>query len=142
MKQLLSEALAYALVSTLALGVDFLILYVLVEFAGLHYLVAATISFVGGAILAYCLAIRLVFRFRRLADRRLEFLVFAGIGLIGLVINGAAMFIFVEFLGAQYLIAKVVAASCTFTGNFLARRWALFTRRTSVPAEMDEEVIA
>ena len=129
MRQLLTEAVAYAAVSAVAFGVDFAILYLLVETAGWHYLLAATCSFLTGAVVAYVLSTRLVFRFRRLSDRRLEFTVFAGIGVIGVVINGIVMYVVVEAFGVQYLIAKVAAASLTFGTNFLLRRWALFSPR-------------
>jgi putative flippase GtrA len=130
MTQVLSEVFVYAIVSALALGVDFAILYLLVEAAGLHYLLAATCSFTAGAVVAYFLSARLVFRYRRLAnDRRLEFLIFTGIGVIGLAINGVAMFILVEVLGLQYLMAKAAASLVTFSANFVARRWALFSQK-------------
>jgi putative flippase GtrA len=130
MRQVVSEVIVYAMVSALALAVDFAILYLLVEAAGLHYLLAATCSFTTGAIVAYFLSARLVFRYRRLAnDRRLEFLIFAGIGVIGLAINGVAMFILVEVCGLQYMMAKAAASVVTFSANFAARRWALFSRR-------------
>jgi putative flippase GtrA len=127
MKRLLSELVGYALVSAAALAIDVAILYLLVEVAGWYYLLAATCSFMTGAFFAYFLSTRLVFRYRRLSDRRLEFAAFAGIGLVGLAINAVAIYTLVEFCGAQYMIAKGAAAILTFSANFLMRRWALFS---------------
>ena len=130
MKQVLSEAFRYAIASALALGVDFMLLFLLVEAAGIHYLVAATCSFTAGAVAAYFLSTRLVFRYRRLAgDRRLEFAIFAGIGVAGLAINAIAMYVLVDAFDIQYLIAKAAASIFTFGGNFLGRRWVLFSQR-------------
>lgn len=133
MKPLFVEAIAYGLVSLLAFVIDFTVLYLLVDAAGLHYLLAATFSFLTGAAVAYVLCTRAVFRFRRLSDRRLEFSIFAGIGVIGLAINTGAMFVLVSIYGVQYLIAKGAAASLTFGANFLVRRWALFSPSASSP---------
>lgn len=143
MRQFLSEIVAYALVSVIALCTDFAILYLLVEAAGLHYLLASTCSFMAGAVVAYLLSTRHVFRYRRLDDRRVEFMIFAGIGLVGLAVNGMTMYALVSLLGMQYLIAKCVAAVLTFGANFLMRRWALFSQRSmlQLPSQrMHEEL--
>lgn len=129
MKQLMCEAASYAAVSAIAFTIDVLTLYVLVETAGWHYLVAATCSFMAGSIVAYVLSTRLVFRYRRLDDRSLEFTVFAGIGVVGVLMNGTVIYVLVEYFGAQYLVAKVASASLTFGTNFLLRRWTLFSPR-------------
>jgi len=52
-------------------------------------------------------------------------------GGVGLLVNGAVIFIGVNLLGLHYLIAKCVAAGFTFTSNFIARRQILFVRRTA-----------
>ena len=129
MRRGICEFLAYAVVSGIALCIDFATLYLLVETAGLHYLLAASCSFAVGAVIAYFLSTRLVFRYRRLRDRRVEFMIFTGIGLVGLAVNGMAMYVLVDLLGTQYLAAKGAAAVITFSVNFVMRRWALFSER-------------
>ena len=139
MKRLLSEAVAYAAVSVIAFSIDFTMLYLLVEAAGWHYLLAATCSFLAGAVVAYVLSTRLVFRYRRLDDRSVEFTVFAGIGAVGVLMNGIVMYALVEYFGAQYLVAKVASASLTFGTNFLLRRWALFSPRP-MPTVLNQDM--
>ena len=124
---LLRQATRYSLASAAALATDVAILVTLVEKLHWHYLVAATTSFVAGAALAYVLVTRFVFEYRRVRDRRLEFAIFVGIGLVGLVINGTTIYALVEYLSAPYLAAKAAAAGLTFFTNFIARRWLLFT---------------
>jgi putative flippase GtrA len=127
------EATGYALASGAALAVDVALLVVLIELFGVHYLVAATASFVAGALVAYSLVTRFVFRYRRLRDRRVEFAIFAGIGIVGLAINAFTIQAVVEGLGLGYLVGKAAAASLTFVANFLIRRWLLFTQWPRAP---------
>jgi putative flippase GtrA len=129
MKTLLREATRYAAVSGCAFIVDITVLFVLVHYLSWWYVAAATASFVVGLILGYALSITMVFKYRRLSDQRLEFASFAGIGVIGVVINGAVIYFGVKLLGLHYLVAKVGAAGFTFVWNFVARRQFLFVQR-------------
>ncbi|HVC00896.1 MAG TPA: GtrA family protein [Steroidobacteraceae bacterium] len=128
MKVLLKETLGYTLASAAALAVDAGILFILVHFFAWWYLAAATVSFTVGLFVAYGLSVTVVFKRRRVADRRLEFATFAAIGLLGLVVNAVVIYAGVRYAGLHYMAAKAVAAGFTFAGNFLARRQLLFVR--------------
>lgn len=125
--RLAREVLAYGAASAVAFACDFGALAFLVQVAGWHYLAAATAAFLVGALVAYLLSVKYVFRFRRIDDRRVEFAGFAAIGAVGLAVNAAAMFAGVEWLGLHYLAAKIVASGFTFALNYAVRRLALFT---------------
>jgi putative flippase GtrA len=114
------------------MAIDVALLVTLVEAFRWHYLAAASVSFAAGALVAYALVTRFVFSYRRIKDTRIEFAVFAGVGLVGLVVNGTTMHLVVERLELGYLAGKGVAASLTFMVNFVARRGLLFTRWSSV----------
>ena len=129
MKLLFREALGYVAVSGCALLVDISMLWVLVHFFSWWYLAAATTSFLMGLGVIYALSVTLVFKQRRLKDRKVEFASFAAIGVVGLGINAAVMAFAVKALGLHYLIAKCGAAGFTFLWNFVARRQLLFVRR-------------
>ncbi len=129
MRLLLREATGYAAASAAALLVDFGLLWLLVRFAGCPYLIAATLSFLAGAWVAYALSVRIAFTRHRLLDRRIEFVVFVGLGAVALVVNVAVLYVMVDRFGVHYLAAKGVAAGCTFTSNFLLRRQVLFVRQ-------------
>lgn len=131
MSRLLRESVIYAAGAAAAFATDFGLLWALVEKAGLHYLLAATISFLAGTVVVYWVSIRHAFRFRRIADRRAEFGYFATIGAVGVVLNLFLMFVFVDRLELHYLAAKVCSAAVTFVSNFGLRKWLLFSARTA-----------
>jgi putative flippase GtrA len=129
MSTVVREAFRYFLVSGFAFLVDIGLLWVLVQYFSWWYLAAATASFLSGIVLGYVLSIRMVFNYRRLKDRRIEFLSFTVIGGVGLAINAAVIFVAVKYFGVYYLLAKCVAAGFTFMFNFLVRRQMLFVHR-------------
>jgi putative flippase GtrA len=127
MKDIAREIGGYAVVSGVAFACDVVLLTTLVRLAGWHYLLAATAGFCVGSVVAYALSVRFVFRFRRLRSPHAEFVSFATIGAIGLLINAGVMAAGVELLGIHYLLAKVSASGITFGANYIARRLLLFT---------------
>lgn len=130
MKILMREAGLYTAASACALCVDFAILFILVHYFSWWYLAAATVSFSIGVLVAYTLSVTVVFKRRRLKDRRLEFAAFASIGAVGIGINATVMWLLVRYLGLYYLFAKCGAAVITFLWNFISRRQLLFVSRT------------
>ena len=128
-RKLSFELFGYAIASAVALGVDIGVLQALVRLAGWHYLVAATVSFIAGALVAYTLSIKLAFQSRRGISRSIEFLYFAALGVAGLAVNAAVMSFCVSLVGLAVLQAKLIAATCTFGTNFLLRRALLFSQR-------------
>lgn len=93
----------------------------------LHYLVAASLGFIAGALASYLLAIRWVFRQRRLVqNQRAELGLYVLVGVLGLGINDLVILLAVDSAGFSLLEAKVVAAGVTFLFNFVARKLALF----------------
>ena len=87
MNQLVREAVLYSAASGCALAVDVGLLWLLVEVAHMHYLVAASVAFLTGTAVVYAFSVRGIFRHRRVRDRRLEFSTFAAIGVLGLFVN-------------------------------------------------------
>jgi putative flippase GtrA len=131
MSRILRESVIYAAGAAAAFATDLGLLWALVEKAGLHYLLAATISFLAGTVVVYWVSIRHAFRFRRVTDRRAEFGYFATIGAMGILLNVCLMLVLVDGLSLHYLAAKVCAAAVTFVGNFGMRRWLLFSERVT-----------
>lgn len=127
--KLLKQFTQYVLVGGLAFAVDFLALYAFTAHAGLHYLVSATTGFLLGLVTNYVLCIWLVFDHRTLSNRMHEFIIFAAIGLVGLVLNNLIIFGLTEGVSFHYLHSKILAASIILVFNFSVRRALLFTER-------------
>jgi putative flippase GtrA len=116
----------YGLCSALALAIDWGLLVALVAF-GMNYLVAATISFSTGMLVAYFGSVRFVFFDRRTHTPLAEAVGFFVIGFLGLGVNVLLLFIFVKLLGIPVGIAKAPTVVGVFTFNFLTRRLLLFS---------------
>lgn len=120
------ELLGYGLASGVALLADMAVLTGLVKVAHWPYLAAASLAFIAGAAVAYLLSVRFVFHHRHTVRRTVEFSSFVGLGLAGLVVNAAVLFVAVSGAGLALVPAKVLAAGATFTTNFTLRRQMLF----------------
>lgn len=127
------QFLRYFIVGGAAFVVDFTALFLLTEFLHLHYLLSATIAFMGGIAVTYAFAVTWVFDQRSADNRLYEFAVFAVVGGVGLGLNVFLMWLLTELVGLHYLGSKVVAAAAVFIFNFAARKTLLF----SVPAGED-----
>lgn len=127
------EFLLYALSSALALALD-LTLYRACLSAGTSVAAAAAAGFGAGLVLVYALSTRWVFREHRLADARQEFICFAAIGLFGLALTEALLWLLVGWLQLAPMPAKLLTTGAVFLSNFTLRRQLLFTRRHS-PAQ-------
>ena len=125
--RLFVDLVAYGLVSVAALACDYGLLLLLVH-AGMYYLAASTISFSMGMVLAYALSVRFVFRTRRGASRRAEVLGFFAVGLLGLLLTQAMLYLFVSRLGFEVALAKVPTTGVVFLFNFFGRRGLVFAR--------------
>ncbi len=117
----------YLAASVVALGCDLGLLFALTQYGGVHYLTSATISYCAGAILHYVISIKLVFRDRSVTNRRLEFIGFFAVGLLGLGATQLVLKVAVDGFGLSYMIGKVIAIAVSFTLNFVVRKVMLFT---------------
>ena len=116
----------YGLVSVIALAVDFGGMVLLVELLSIHYLVAATVSFISGLAVNYLLSRAWVFTERKYESRVKEFIIFTGIGIVGLLLNNSIMWLAVEKIGIYYIFSKIIATILVFFWNFGLRKMLVF----------------
>jgi putative flippase GtrA len=123
---LLQQFSRYLVVGGLAFVVDFGSLYLLTEFAGLHYLISAAIAFLFGLLTNYCLSRLWVFDRRTIENVAMEFVIFTVIGIVGLGLNEAIIWFVREKIHFHYMIAKAISSAIVLIWNFGARKSVLF----------------
>lgn len=128
LRSLATEGTRYLLASAVAFATDFAAYVGLIRLAGWHYLLAAPAGFALGLLVVYVLSVRWVFHVRRVQNARVEFALFAAIGLLGMAINEAVIYAAVEHARLSFELAKVASAAVVFSINFALRKALLFTR--------------
>ena len=130
------EALRYFAASLAALMLDASLLWIGVRAFALPAWIAGAFAYGAGLVLIYGLSIHWVFDQRTMRDGRGEFMLFAVLGLIGLVLNSATLFV-ATGLGLALPIAKIVSAGIGFVANFVSRKLLLFSAHSSTRRSVD-----
>ncbi len=120
------EFIRYIAASALALAIDVATLSILTSWFAVPYLLSGAIAFTLGLVTVYTLSIWWVFDHRTARNWSTEFILFAVIGLIGLLINEVFLYVFTTALGLHYLLSKAASVIAVFTWNFCARKFLLF----------------
>jgi len=120
------QVFRYVLAGALAYGLDYCSLIVFVEIVKIHYLTAALVAFLIGAVTSYILNVRWVFDSRTFNNKYYEILIFVVIGVVGLIMNQCIIWFFTENASFHYLFSKLVATMIVFVWNFFARKYILF----------------
>lgn len=128
MKKLIGQIMKFGIVGVLATLIDYAVLWMLTEYAGLYYLVSTAISFGVSVVFNYVCSMRYVFVRKENADRQKEFVIFVVLSVIGLGINQLLMWLGADILGAYYLIAKLFATAIVMVYNFVTRKLLLEQR--------------
>lgn len=118
---------SFAGVGALATITQYVILYLGVQFLGIHPVPASVIGFALSALLNYWLNHRLTFA-STLPHRR-SLPRFALVVTVGLGLTAILMWLGVEVLHLHYLLAQVGTTALVLVWNFVAsRRWAFYDR--------------
>lgn len=119
----------YTLVGGLAFVVDLGLLFVLTEYAHWYYLVSATLSFLAGLLVNYVLSTQWIFKSSKIRNKKIEFILFGLIGVIGLGLNNVLLYFFTDLIGLYYILSKLITAVLVYAWNFLGRRYFLFNAK-------------
>lgn len=116
----------YGIVAGVSLSIDIFILILLVEYAHLHYLLAASISFCLGAAVNFTLSIKWIFINPRVKSIQYEFLGVIAVALVGLALNTAIIWALTALVGIFYLYSKILSAVIVFFWNFFVRKQLMY----------------
>ena len=117
----------YTIVGGCAFTFDFACLFFLTSYCRVHYLISAVVAFLVGLTVNYILSVTWVFNMRRMKSWLSEFVVFALIGLGGLLLNEVFMWFFTEVVLLFYLVSKVISTVLVYLYNFTVRKFVLFS---------------
>lgn len=96
----------------------------------MHYMIAAAIAFVVGVAVNYILSVCFVFsETEQVKSKVKEFIVYGVIGVIGLLITEAIMYICTDIIGMYFLLSKIIAAVIVLVWNFAARKKILYAKK-------------
>lgn len=128
------EFLRYIFVGGTAFLVDCGVLYITRTFilageSAYSVYIATALGFTAGLIYNYLLSLSFVFKSARERNKGKSvgaFLLFAVIGIIGLGLTEAGMYLLFGLLDVHYLIAKVFIAGVVLVWNYAARKLLIF----------------
>ena len=118
------EIVRFCFVGGVSLLLDYAILFALTEWAGVYYLYSSAISFSVTVVFNYWLCIKYVFKGAKKQTPR-QAIIFFVTGAVGLVLNQACMWFFVDVAELHYLIAKLGATVIVTIWNYLTKRKAV-----------------
>ncbi|MBC8007187.1 MAG: GtrA family protein [Prolixibacteraceae bacterium] len=121
------QASRFAIVGGACFAAGVLILYVLTDLGGLHYLLSMSVALVSGSFLGWILNRTWTFR-SDAADTGMEFFRYLGVNIGAYIATLLLMGFLVSGLGVNYIVASVVIAFAMMFANFLIHRAWSFRR--------------
>ncbi len=123
MSKLLGQLMKFGVVGIIATVIDFVVLTILTETFGVHYLTSAAIGFIVATLFNYVASMRYVFNSRfGPHEKRKELIIFILLSVVGLGLNQFFMWLFVEFFSIFYIFSKVLATTLVMAWNFVSRK--------------------
>lgn len=122
MERLIQQIFKFGVIGGLAFLIDYGVLYVLTEFAGMYYLLSGAISFTVSVIFNYICSMKYVFSGKEGMSRRKEFIIFVVLSILGLLLNQLLMWLGVDLLHIYYMVTKIFATAIVMVYNFVTRK--------------------
>ncbi|MFR6586591.1 MAG: GtrA family protein [Ruminococcus sp.] len=98
-----------------------------------YAVIANGLSFVAGLLANYFLSTFWVFRSSKIKSRLAEFMAFAAIGVVGLLLTIGITKLFeitmADVTSAYQIISKVVSTAVAFLWNFFARKYLIYSKK-------------
>ena len=122
MKKLILQMVKFGAVGFLCFLIDYGIMLLLTELAGVNYLISCSISFSVSVIVNYLLSMHFVFAAKANMKKRTQFVIFVILSVIGLGLNQLFMWLFVDLVHIPYQIAKLAVTAIVMLFNFVTRK--------------------
>lgn len=129
MRKLLLQIIKFGGVGIICFLIDYGVLFVLTEFAGLYYLLSSAISFSISVVVNYILSVLFVFDTNKENKHIRNFVLFVIFSIIGLFLTTAIMKLGVDVLSWNYMFVKIFATGIVMVYNFITRKLFLEQRK-------------
>ena len=125
-KERIEEVIRFLIVGGGCFLLEYILLYVLIEYMHIGYLVSSAIAFTVSLLVNYILCLLVVFNVKHQSS--LEIGLFIITSLIGLIINQGVMWFLVEIIAWWYMFAKVIASGIVMIWNYITKRYILIRK--------------
>lgn len=134
MRKLIEQFAKFGVVGVIAFIIDYGTMVALTELFGVPYLASTTAGFIVSVIFNYFASMKYVFARREDMGRAREFTIFVVLSVIGLGLNDVLMWGFVDILGGDYRIMKILVTAIVMVYNFITRKIFLEKHEQETPA--------
>ena len=124
------QIIGFGIVGLLAFFIDYALFALLYKIVGIHYVIAAVISFCVSLAFNYAASMRYVFRHKSDMTRRREVVLFFVGAVIGLGINEIMLYVGDVVFCIEPLITKILATVVVAAWNFVTRKIFLDSRES------------
>ena len=131
MIELIKQLIKFGFVGGICFVIDYGVMVLLTEVAGMEYLLSCGISFTVSVIANYLLSMKFVFERKETLDRRVEFIIFVIMSVIGLGLTELLMWVFVDKADIHYMISKIVVTAIVMVYNFVTRKLFLEKKKSA-----------
>lgn len=125
MKELVVKLLRFGVVGFSAFIIDYGLMVLLTEWAGIDYMISSAISFTVSVIYNYILSILWVFDVKEKDKGARNFVIFVFLSVIGLLFNQLLMHVGTNILEIHYMITKIFVTAIVMVYNFITRKLIL-----------------
>ncbi len=128
MKKLIVQLFKFGIVGVICFLIDYGVMLFLTEVCSVHYLISCMISFTLSVIVNYILSMRYVFCAKENIDKRIQFIIFIVLSVIGLGLNQFLMWFLVDIISIIYTLSKLIVTALVMIYNFVTRKLILEKR--------------
>lgn len=121
-----SEAVRYLMTGGMTTVINYII-YIALQTAGLNYLTANSLAWLGAVSFAYFANREVVFHSK--GSRSQEFIQFFTLRFATLLIENLLLFLLIDMMGASNLFSKVAVSIITVILNYFACKYSIFKER-------------
>ena len=120
--KLFAQIFKFVIVGGISFLVDFVVYAVMCNILYIHYIIAGIAGFSISVIVNYILSMRFVFQSKGNIRKDKEFVLFVVLSLIGMLLNSFVLFICIDLIFMDNIIAKIIATAIVMVYNFVSRK--------------------